>query len=150
MVTTVGTENSTEKLIENCILLEHDAIAAYETVIDRLESTEFRARLRDFRDDHLSHLDALKAIAGEHGVAVPESGDAKEMMTTGKIKLADFVGDDGTILRAMTTNEADTVSAYEHAVANDNLPAAMRPMVESALADERRHKDWMERNSTRG
>ena len=33
MVTTIGTSSDMAKLVENFILLEHDAIAAYETTI---------------------------------------------------------------------------------------------------------------------
>jgi len=147
MATMVGQENSPEKLIENCMLLEHVAIAAYETVIDRLENPEFKAQVESFRQDHLSHLEALRGFATEHGVTPPTEGDMKEMLTTGKIKLADLMGGDGAILKAMSTNESDTVSAYSSAVENPQLPTSMRGMVESALADEKRHKDWMERTA---
>lgn len=147
MVTTVGNENTPEKLIENCILLEHDAIAAYEAVIERLDSAERRAQIERFRQDHLNHLDQLKGFARDHGVTPPQEGDAKQMVTTGKVQLADIMGGDGAILRAMSTNESDTVAAYSHATENPALPQEMRPMVEAALADERRHKDWMDREA---
>ncbi|NDV02235.1 ferritin-like domain-containing protein [Pseudoroseicyclus tamaricis] len=148
MATTVGTENTAEKLIENCILLEHDAIAAYDTVIERLDSAEYKAQVSAFRDDHHAHLDALRTLAEAHGVTPPTEGDMKQMLTTGKVKLADMMGDDASILRAMSTNESDTVSAYQHASENASLPAEMAGMVETALADEKRHKAWMESHST--
>ncbi len=148
MATTVGQENSVEKLIENCILLEHDAIAAYDAVIERLETPDYRAQVESFKKDHLQHLEALHGFAAEHGVNAPTEGDMKEMLTTGKIKLANL-GGDGAILKAMSTNESDTVSAYAHAVENAVLPASMRGMVESALTDEKRHKEWMESTAAR-
>lgn len=150
MATTVGTENTADKLIRNCILLEHDAIAAYETLIERLSSTEIRSMIESFREDHLSHLDALKSAAAEHGVEPPTEDDMKEMLTTGKVKLADMVDGDATMLRAMITNEHDTASAYSHASENPDLPEGMRALVEGALSDEKRHRDWMEQHSTSG
>ena len=149
MATTVGKENSPEKLIENCLLLEHDAIAAYDAVIERLENPDHRAKIESFKRDHLQHLEALRGFAAERGVTPPGEGDMKEMLTTGKIKLANLTGGDGAILKAMSTNESDTVSAYSHAADNADLPESMRGMVEGALADEKRHKEWMESASAR-
>jgi bacterioferritin (cytochrome b1) len=68
----------------------------------------------------------------------------KELRTTGKIKLADMVGGDGAILKAMATNEVDTITAYEHAVDNAAVPAADKDLFQRGLADERKHKDWMD------
>jgi rubrerythrin len=148
MVTTVGTSSDMKSLIENFILLERDALAAYETTLERLESPEFKAKIEEFRADHLRHLDELTQLAARHGADVPQEGDMKQMLTTGKIKLADMVGDDATILRAMSTNETDTVSAYEKGSENAIVPAEERSLFQRALEDERRHKEWMERMST--
>ena len=148
MATTVGQETSAAKLIENCIILEHDAIAAYDAVIARLESPEYQAQIESFRIDHQQHLEALNGFASEHGVTPPTEGDVKEMLTTGKVKLADMTGGDGAILKAMSTNETDMVTAYSQAASNSELPPQMQPMVEKALADEKRHKDWMERTAS--
>jgi rubrerythrin len=147
MATTVGTESTPDKLIENCLLLEHDAIAAYDTVIERLENPAYKAQIESFRNDHLQHVEKLHGFASQHGVTPPGEGDMKEMLTTGKIKLADVFGGDGAILKAMSTNESDTVSAYSQAASNTSLPAEMRGMVEQALSDEKRHKEWMERTA---
>ena len=144
MATTVGRESTPENLIENCLLLEHDAIAAYDTVISRLENPDYKSRIEDFRQDHLGHLEALREFAAKYDVTPPGEGDMKEMLTTGKVAMADMVGGDDAILKAMSSNESDTVSAYQQAAENPVLPEEMRGMVEGALSDERRHKEWME------
>jgi hypothetical protein len=77
------------------------------------------------------------------GVTPPTEGDVKEMLSTGKIKTAGLAGE-GAILKVMTTNEADTVSAYQNAAENPELPARMVGMLDNALEDERPHKAWME------
>lgn len=148
MVTTVGTSSDIKSLIENFILLERDAIAAYDTTIERLENPEYKARIAEFRVDHERHLSELKDLATRHGADIPAEGDMKQMLTTGKIKLADMTGDDATILRAMSTNETDTVNAYANGCDNGVVPVEERPLFERALADEKRHKEWMERMST--
>ncbi|MBY3122255.1 rubrerythrin family protein, partial [Rhizobium laguerreae] len=56
MVTMVGNESSIEKLVTDLIYLEHDAIAAYESCIERLDNKEFSAKIATFREDHLQHL----------------------------------------------------------------------------------------------
>ena len=144
MVTTIGTSSDMAKMVENFILLEHDAIAAYETTIEKLENPAHKAKIEEFRQDHLRHLSELTALAGRVGANVPGEGDMKELLTTGKIKLADMVGGDGAILKAMATNEVDTITAYEHAVDNAAVPAADKDLFQRGLADERKHKDWMD------
>lgn len=143
MPTTVGTENSTADLVENLLTLEHDAIAAYESTIERLDNPQYRAKIEEFRSDHGNHLQQLERIAGRLGVTPPRDGDMKQWLTTGKVALADMMGDDA-ILKAMKTNEDDTVQAYEQALENAAVDAELRPILEQGLADERRHRAWMD------
>ena len=144
MATTVGTSNELGTLIENFIYLERDAIAAYDAVIERLESPLSKEKISEFRADHHRHLTELEQLALEHGVAAPSEGDAKEMLTTGKVKMADMVGGDGAILKAMSTNETDTGTAYSNGTENSAIPETARPIFARALEDERRHKAWMD------
>ena len=45
MVTTVGTETAFSDLVTNLISLEHDAIAAYDSTIERLSDPELATRV---------------------------------------------------------------------------------------------------------
>jgi len=144
MVTTVGTSGDLMTLLEDYITLEHNAIAAYETTIERLENPVHKAKIAEFKADHERHLTELTELAVAHGAEIPTEGDMKEMLTTGKVKLADMVGGDGAVLKAMSTNETDTVTAYDRAVENDAIPETARPLFARALEDERRHKAYME------
>ncbi|TJZ92032.1 ferritin-like domain-containing protein [Paracoccus gahaiensis] len=142
MATTVGTEDRITDLVTNLILLERDAIAAYESTISRLSDPILAAQVEAFRQDHLQHLDVLNEIAAETGAEAPLEGDMKQMLTTGKVALAGLLGD-STILKAMRTNEEDTVTAYERASTHaDALPKSVA-FFRKALADEQRHRDWM-------
>lgn len=149
MVTTVGTENDTRQLLKNLIQLEHDAIAAYDAVIEQLDDRGRAEKVRSFREDHHQHLDALSEIAKRHGAYNPGEGSMKSMLTTGKVNIAGLTGGDGALLKAMSTNETDTVSAYRSALENDDAPEEAHGFLEKALADEERHKSWMDTEADR-
>ena len=143
MVTTVGTENSKADLVRNLLTLEHDAIAAYDSTIEKLDNAEHRSKIEEFKQDHNSHVEALRTVARSMGVDEPKEGDMKQWLTTGKVAIANIAGD-GAILGAMKTNEDDTVSAYEQALSNPNTDEELRPVLEKGLSDERRHRAYME------
>jgi len=146
MATTVGNEGTIQNLVTDLIYLERDAIAAYESTIDRLSDASLSGQKDTFRQDQLQHLSVLQEIAAETGAEAPIEGDMKQMLTTGKVAMADLMGD-GAILKAMKTNEDDTVAAYERASSHHDAIPKSRAFFEKALADERRHLDWMQRTS---
>lgn len=143
MVTAVGQETNLDSLIKNLIYLEMDAIAAYDVTIDKLDDAGFKTQIADFRSDHHRHLQFLHDMAATHGVTPPTEGDAKEILTTGKVKMASLMGDKA-ILKAMKTNEDDTVTAYERAKAHTTASEAERALFSKAYNDELRHRTWME------
>jgi len=139
----VGNEDNIKDLITNLIYLEHDAIAAYGSCIERLDDKTPSARIAEFKNDHLQHLDVLRRIAIETGAEAPAEGDMKQMLTTGKIVLADLMGD-AAILKAMKTNEDDTVTAYERASRHPDAIPESKAFFMQACQDELRHREWME------
>lgn len=142
MVTMVGNEATFDKLVTNLIYLEYDAIAAYESCIERLDDKALASQIATFRQDHLHHLSTLNEIAREAGIVAPTKGDMKELLTTGKIALADMMGD-AAILKAMKTNEDDTVTAYERAVRHEDAHPISKAFFMRAHMDEERHRAWM-------
>jgi uncharacterized protein (TIGR02284 family) len=143
MVTTVGTESDLVDMLNNLIQLDYDAIDAYDAAIDRVASPEYKARLREFRDDHARHTRDVGAVVTKLGGTPARQGGAKSMMTRGKVMLADLMGD-SAILQATKSNEEDTNTAYERAVkAGEGTPAAIAPL-RAGLEDERRHRAWIE------
>ena len=146
MATTVGNENTIQELVENLILLERDAIAAYEATIERLSDKGLSSQVQTFRQDHLQHLEVLKEIASETGTNAPVEGDMKQMLTTGKVAMADLMGD-GFILKAMKTNEDDTVTAYKRASSHQDAIPKSKEFFHKALEDEQRHREWFQKTS---
>jgi rubrerythrin len=149
MVTTVGTEATLPELVENLLLLEHDAIAAYEETIARLENPGHKQQVAAFKADHDRHVRELTELAATVGAKPHRGGDAKQMLTTGKVKLASLIGD-GAILSAMRSNEEDTVTAYQRACGYTGAPAAARALFERAHQDELRHREWMANAASAG
>jgi len=142
MVTTVGTESSLTDLVENLLLLEHDAIAAYDQTISRLENANYKQKIAAFKSDHDRHVQELTRLASAVGAKIHREGDAKQMLTTGKVAMASLIGDNA-ILTAMRSNEEDTVTAYERASRHAEATPDARTIFEKAHANELRHRDWM-------
>lgn len=143
MVTLAGTQNNEKDLVEALLKLEQNALEAYDETIKRLEDKSFSDKISSFRQDHYDHVNALSRIATTIGAELQESG-AKSLLTAGKIVIADIVSDDSAILKAMKTNEYETVMAYENALKRDFLSLELRQICEKGLSDERRHRDWMD------
>ena len=146
MVITVGNEAAFEDLVTSLILLEQDAIAAYESAITCLSDTGLAGQVDAFRQDHLDHLHTLTEMARTVGLQMPTQGDMKHDLTIRTIDLADLIGD-SAILKAMTTNEDDTITAYGRAASHPDVMPRSRAFFEKALADEMRHRDWMRRTA---
>lgn len=143
MVTLAGTQHDPKDLIEALLKLEYNALEAYDETIERLEDKMSSQKIAEFRQDHYQHVETLKALGMPLGVDVDGPG-GKSLLTAGKIKIADMVGNDSAILTAMKTNEYETVMAYENALKKDFLTPELRALCEKGLADERRHRDWMD------
>lgn len=143
MVTLAGTQNNEKDLVEALLKLEQNALEAYDATIERLENQQFADQVRQFRQDHYEHVASLTEIARICGAEVPGPG-GKSMLTKGKVVIADLIGNDSAILTAMKTNEYETVMAYENALKHDFLSPELRACCTKGLADERRHRDWMD------
>lgn len=143
MVTTVGTETDFIDMLNNLIRLDFDAIDAYEAAVERLERRGDAEQLRAFQADHQRHTREMAAIVRDLGGKPATAGGAKSMLTSGKVLLADLIGD-RAILRAMKTNEDDTNTAYERAIRHGGMTPAANEVLQRNLSDERRHRSWIE------
>jgi uncharacterized protein (TIGR02284 family) len=142
MATTIGTERNLVEALINLIELDYDAVEAYEAAIERLDDATSRPTLASFKDDHQRHIHDLSSFVRRMGGEVPTSGDFKRVLTKGKVVIGEILGDRG-VLMAMRSNEDDTNMAYEHACARTDLSQDLRHVLDSNLADERRHRAWI-------
>lgn len=128
--------------LNDLIELDYDAIAAYETAIERLESDSYKKKLSEFLGDHERHITELSKVVRSEGGNPEGEGDAKKILTEGKVVLADLAGDKA-ILKAMKSNEEQTNSKYEKAV-ETGYADHIQAILQRGLSDERRHKAWIE------
>jgi len=143
MATTIGNETEPLDLLCKLIELDYDAIEAYDAAIERVEELETQSILESFRADHERHTRDLAPFVRELSGTPPTEGDLKRILTKGKVVIASLAGDHA-ILQAMKTNEDDTNTAYERAVRHEKVDARARAVLERNLADERRHRAWIE------
>lgn len=143
MTTLVGLQTDLHSLLKNLIELDYDAIGAYDAAIARVTQDAYRARLFELRDDHERHVEELSCVLRDVGRTPPEGPDFKRLLLKGKVVLAGLVSD-RAILYALKTTETDTNVAYERASRSDAVPQQIKALLRASLADERRHRSWLE------
>lgn len=143
MGTQVVTEKEVVAQLNDLIALDYDAIEAYEAALTRLSDQPSKQQLRQFLGDHQRHTVELAGFVAKYGFTPVTQADYKQILTKGKVVLAGLVGDKA-ILAAMKSNEDDTNTAYARAVAKPGLPESIRITLNRNLADERRHRAWIE------
>lgn len=142
MATLVGKQTNVVSLLRNLIELDYDAIEAYEAAIEKLDNASFREQMSAFCDDHRRHVAELNPILQRLGGEPVLQGDIKRVLTKGKVYLGSLISD-RAILAAMKTNEEDTNTAYERAVAHVGVDAETLAVLQRNLSDERRHRAWI-------
>jgi uncharacterized protein (TIGR02284 family) len=142
MITTIGKNESLNETLSKLIKLDYEAVEAYEESIERVDDIEVKRAFSGMRDDHVRHTRELSQILRERGETPPDSAGAKGFITKGKVIFADLSGDEA-ILKAMRTNEDDTNTAYENALANHELTPDIRAILQKNRQDEARHCSWI-------
>jgi len=135
--------NKKSEELQQLITLDYDAIEGYDEAIKRIADPISKAKLAEFRGDHVRHTENLAAILREWGEDVPDGPGVKRFLTEGKVKIADLAGDKA-ILQAMRLNEKVTNEAYEKAMKLDDLDAASHDALKANFEDEQQHKAWIE------
>lgn len=130
------------KDLNDLIELDYDAVEAYQAAIDRLEDKNYKDQLANFMQDHQNHIAALSQLVSQEGGSPADGADMKVILTKGKVVIANLGGDE-TILKAMLMNEEVTNKSYEKEVEKD-FPQPIQAILMAHLADERRHKEWLE------
>jgi len=130
-------------LLNRLIRLEYDAVEAYEAAVKRLDTASYKEKIGQFLNDHRRHISDLRPLATSYCANVADGPDIKQILTKGKVVIAEL-GGDTAVLKAMQSNEKETNTAYEDALKDPHIMADVRPVLERNLADERRHKAWIE------
>jgi len=130
-------------LLKSLISADYDALSAYRAAVERLSNEGARSTLQSFLEDHERHVVELSALMTSLGGQPPSRGDFMGLVAKGRVYFGNVIGDQG-ILAAMRSNEDDSNEAYEHALEANGLPRDIRRILEANLADERRHRGWID------
>ena len=136
---------TSQKLIDrlnNLLMLDHDAVDAYEQAIIRMHSTFCKQRLSEFQADHRRHIVDLKACIEHYGAPAKDRSDLKGFFIKGMTAIQSLAGDE-MALRAMQTNEKLTNKTYQDALLELAMPDDVREIVVKGRADEARHLEWI-------
>lgn len=145
MVTTVGMQSEIASAMTSLLELEYDALEAYKVAVDKLEDIRYKSQMQKFMHDHERHVLEIEKLLKKHNVEFSAGPSAKQILTKGKVIIADLIGDKA-ILVAMLTNETDTNTAYERMLERNDDWADAYEVLQRGLADEKRHKEWLEEN----
>ncbi len=144
MPTATDSDSDVIGMLNDLIELEYTSIQAYEGAIERLDRSEHQRQIAEFKENRERHTRELDHLVRElHGKPV-NGALISNVVTPWKIALTDLLGDKA-VLNAMKRYEEDTTKAYERAVKRRNLPQPAVQVIQNALADERRHRDWLEK-----
>jgi rubrerythrin len=130
-------------MLNDLLMLDHDAVQAYSIAIGRISRAEYREALAGFRGDHQRHIDQLTQLIRDYG-GVPLQ---MPHLPTGVFKAAmqalSTLGDDRAVLMAFKTNEGQVRDKYRRA-ADQPLDPAVGAIISTAALDEEQHYAWVE------
>lgn len=129
--------------LNKLLMLDHDAVEAYQQAIDRMDSATCRNKLSEFQNDHRRHIDELKKCIAQFGGTPKDRTDVKGFFIKGMTSLQSMMGDE-MALKAMQTNEKLTNRTYQDALDDLQMPEDIRLLVQKNRDDERRHLQWIE------
>lgn len=130
------------------IQLDYDAIEAYEAAINRLQTSQYKEKLTEFKEDHQSHIKNLSPFVKGVGHGAPTGPGMKSLLTQGKVVLANIVGEVG-VLKAMKSNELETNKAYQKINDYRNIPSHLKDSLRKGYEDEKKHLNWIEKELER-
>jgi competence ComEA-like helix-hairpin-helix protein len=133
-----------EQLIEALIglaELDSEAAAAYAVASEAIAEDDLRAKLREFRQDHLRHVRDLNGLIERAGGESLEGLEPDEAFLATLAETATPLGARGLLI-AMIGNEMLTNGTYATAL---DLPhdQTVRRVLERNYADEQRHLRWL-------
>ncbi|UQA58287.1 DUF2383 domain-containing protein [Polyangium aurulentum] len=129
-----------EKL-NSLIMLDVDAVHAYDQAIEACEILTVKDTLTEFRNDHERHIHDLSEQVRALGGTPEVHRDLKGFVIEGFTALMSR-GDHSALL-AMRGNEELTNRVYKAALEMEDLSPEARTVIERNYADEQRHVSWI-------
>ena len=129
--------------LNDLLQLDHDAVAAYDIAIDKLEDRDHASQIAGFRLDHERHIRELNELVTALGGTPKNEPHATGPFKAALQTLGGLAGDRG-LLMAWRTNELAVRTKYDSYASKANLwPTEVKRMIDRAALDEERHYAWV-------
>jgi ElaB/YqjD/DUF883 family membrane-anchored ribosome-binding protein len=129
--------------LNNLLQLDHDAVAAYDVAIEKLEDRDHADQIAGFRRDHERHIRELNELVARLGGSPVNHPHATGPFKTALQSLGGLAGDKG-LLMAFRTNELSVRTRYDGYASKAMLwPPDVKRIIDGAALDEERHYAWV-------
>jgi len=129
--------------LNDLLQLDHDAIAAYDVAIAKLEDRDHADQIAGYRRDHERHVRELNELVARLGGTPANHPHATGPFKTALQSLGGLAGDKG-LLMAFRTNELAVRTKYDAYASRAMLwPPDVKRTIDGAALDEERHYAWV-------
>ena len=129
--------------LNDLLQLDHDAVAAYDVAIAKLEDRDHADMIAGFRRDHERHIRELNELVTRLGGTPVNHPHATGPFKTALQGLGGLAGDKG-LLMAFRTNELQVRTKYDGYASKAMLwPPDVKRTIDGAALDEERHYAWV-------
>ena len=129
--------------LNDLLQLDHDAMAAYDVAIAKLEDRDHADQIAGYRRDHERHVRELNELVARLGGTPANHPHATGPFKTALQSLGGLAGDKG-LLMAFRTNELQVRTKYDAYASRAMLwPPDVKRVVDAAALDEERHYAWV-------
>jgi ElaB/YqjD/DUF883 family membrane-anchored ribosome-binding protein len=129
--------------LNDLLQLDHDAIAAYDVAIAKLEDRDHADQIAGYRRDHERHVRELNELVARLGGTPANHPHVTGPFKTALQSLGGLAGDKG-LLMAFRTNELAVRTKYDAYASRAMLwPPDVKRTVDGAALDEERHYAWV-------
>ncbi|HET7463336.1 MAG TPA: ferritin-like domain-containing protein [Longimicrobium sp.] len=129
--------------LNDLLQLDHDALAAYDVAITKLEDRDHASQITGFRRDHERHVHELNELVTRLGGTPVNHPHATGPFKTALQSLGGLAGDKG-LLMAFRTNELQVRTKYDTYASRAMLwPPEVKRVIDGAALDEERHYAWV-------
>ena len=129
--------------LNDLLQLDHDAIAAYDVAIAKLEDRDHADQIAGYRRDHERHVRELNELIARLGGTPANHPHVTGPFKTALQGLGGLAGDKG-LLMAFRTNELAVRTKYDSYASKAMLwPPDVKRTIDGAALDEERHYAWV-------
>lgn len=129
--------------LNDLLQLDHDAVAAYDVAIAKLDDRDHADQVAGFRRDHERHIRELNELVSRLGGTPQNHPHATGPFKTALQSLGALAGDKG-LLMSFRTNELQVRTKYDAYASKAMVwPPDVKRVIDGAALDEERHYAWV-------